>query len=69
MVPKKPALGLDPRVGTVSRLREARFGGRRKVGLDHALTKAFLLIAAQVTKLGGATHRAFREGRPFSLRA
>jgi hypothetical protein len=34
--PEKPATGLAPVVGPVSRLREARFGGRRKVGQDHA---------------------------------
>jgi hydroxymethylpyrimidine/phosphomethylpyrimidine kinase len=37
--PEKHALGLDPEVEPVSRLREARFGGRSKVEQDHAQDK------------------------------
>jgi hypothetical protein len=38
--PEKPALGRSIRGWKpVSRLREARFGGRRKVGKDHAHMK------------------------------
>ena len=36
MIPKKPAPDLIAGWEPVSRLREARFGGRRKVGKDHA---------------------------------
>jgi hypothetical protein len=36
MIPKKACPGLDPGWVPVSRLREARFGGRSKVGKDHA---------------------------------
>jgi len=38
MIRKKPALGLDRGWVPVSRLREARFGGRSRVRKDHAQT-------------------------------
>jgi hypothetical protein len=37
--PEKACPGLDPGWEPVSRLREAGFGGRRKVGKDHAQAK------------------------------
>jgi len=37
--PEKACPGHDLGWNPVSRLREARFGGRRKVGTDHAQTK------------------------------
>jgi hypothetical protein len=37
--PEKHVLDPDRGWGPVSRLREARFGGRRKVGKDHAQEK------------------------------
>src|SRR5947207_1628658 len=49
----------------VSRLREARFGGRRKVGSDHALTKKF--YAATLVSANAGTFAAKRSSQVTSL--